>query len=744
MRLCVRLFLIFVVFVFAFFGISIPSPAQSTATLSGRITDRSGAAIVGAEISAQDLNNGATQETKSTADGTYSLTLAPGKFRIRVTSPQMAPTEEDISLTAGERRTWNVRMELAELSSTVVVTAQAEPEPANTVASPVTVLTRQDIEQRQEIWAAPLLASAPGVSLSPTDPFGGLTGIFLDGGNSNFTKVLVDGTPINEPGGTIDFSNLDLSSVDKIEVVHGASSALFGSDAMTGVVQIFTHRGTTQKPQLTLTGEGGMFDTGRGAADLSGKLNRFDYASSISYFNSDGQGPNDRFRDTTLSGNYGWKFSDTDNLRLSVRNAASDAGLPGQTLDPQVGVKYPCPISSADLHDFSSNLGWDFSTGSHWQHHVAGTESYDRRLDVNGFCSAGNNFAEQFNRASFEEQSTYLFRSGGVSLGYDYEVENGSSGGPHIRRNNQGGYIETHYQFGRRLTAIAGARAEANAAFGTRVVPRTGLNFVARYGRGFWGSTRLRASYGLGIKEPEFFQSFSSDPCFPGNPNLKPERSNTLDAGIDQIIAAERVKFSANFFHNSFRDIVSFRSCPPPSLGTCSLPVPPGCPPTELNQVGYGAFFNTDAARADGVNATIEAKPFGWLGIVGNYTYDDSLVLRAPSAFDPTLAPGNRLFLRPLHSANLVLNAAWRRMDWNLAGYYVGRTTDSDFLGLRLPPTLPSYVHMDLGTQFFLGHGVTATAHVGNLLNRHYQDAIGYPALRLNYRAGLKYTWGAK
>ncbi|HEV2298183.1 MAG TPA: TonB-dependent receptor [Candidatus Acidoferrales bacterium] len=744
MRLCVRLFLLFVVFVFAFFGISIPSPAQSTAALSGRITDRSGAAIVGAEISAQDLNNGATQETKSTADGTYSLTLAPGKFRIRVTSPQMAATEEDISLIAGERRTWNVRVELAELSSTVVVTAQAEPEPANTVASPVTALTHQDIEQRQEIWAAPLLASAPGVSLSSTDPLGGVTGIFLDGGNSNFTKVLVDGTPVNEPGGSIDLSNADLSNVDKIEVVHGASSALFGSDAMTGVVQIFTHRGTTHRPQLTLVGEGGMFDTGRGAADLSGKVNRFDYASSVSHFNSAGQGPNDRFRDTTLSGNYGWKFSDSDNLRLSLRNAASDAGLPGQTLDPQIGVPYPCLISSVDLHDFSSNLGWDFSTGSHWQHHVAGTESYDRRMDVNGFCFAGSNFAEQFNRASFEEQSSYLFRSGGVSLGYDYEVENGSSGGPHIRRNNQGGYLETHYQLGRRLTAIAGVRAEANAAFGTRVVPRTGLNFVARYGRGFWGATRLRASYGLGIKEPEFFQSFSSDPCFPGNPNLKPERSNTLDAGIDQIIAAERVKFSANFFHNSFRDIVSFASCG--TTGPCNFPPPPTCTPAdEAAEGGFGEFFNTDAARADGVNATIEAKPLAWLGIIGNYTYDDSRVLKAPNAFDPTLAPGNRLFLRPLHSADLILNAAWRRMNWNLAGYYVGRTTDSDFLGLSPGfKTLPSYVRLDLGTQFFLGHGVTTIAHVGNLLNRRYEDAIGYPALGLNYRAGVKYVWGAK
>jgi vitamin B12 transporter len=727
MKIRVRLSLLFAVLVFAFFSISFSSLAQSTAIISGRVTDLSGAAIAGAEILAQGLSrSGPLQQTKSARDGSFSLTLAPGKYRFRVTSLQMAPLEKGITLSAGEHLAWNVRMQLASLSSTVVVTAQAEPEPASTVISPVTVLTHQDIEQSQEIWLAPLLASAPGVSLSPTDPSGGLTGMFLDGGNPTFTKILVDGTPINDPGGRIDLSNLDLSSVDKIEIVHGASSALFGSDAMTGVVQIFTRRGTTSHPELTLAAEGGSFDSGRGAADLSGKLNRFDYASSISYFNSDGQVPNDRFRDRTLSGNFGWKFSDTDNLRLSVRNAASDAGLPGQTLDPQIGEPYPCLISSADLHDFSSNLGWDFSTGSHWEHHIAGTESYDRRLDVNEFCSPGN-FAEQFNRSGFEEQSTYLFDRGGASLGYNYEVENGSAGGPHVRRNNQGGYVETHYQFGRRLTAIAGARAEANAAFGTRVVPRAGLNFVARYGQGFWGSTRLRASYGLGIKEPEFFQSFSSDPCFPGNPNLRPERSKTLDAGVDQVMASDHLRFSGTFFANNFYDVVSF----------AFAPATPSCP------FGTGTFFNTDKSRAYGANVTIEAKPLSWLGIVGNYTYDDSRVLQAPNASDPAEIPGNRLLLRPLHSGDLILNAAFHRMNWNLAGYYVGRTTDSDFLGLGFT-SLPSYVRVDLGTQFFIGRGVTVIAHVGNLLNRHYQDAIGYPALRLNYRAGLKYTWGAK
>jgi len=739
MKLRVRLFVFVSVFCFSLLGISNSIHAQSNATLSGRVTDRSGAAIAGARIIATPVSKGgAAIRSKSRANGSYSLTLAPGEYRIRIEHPQMAALAREISLAADEHRTWDARLELAPLSSTVVVSAQAEPEPANTVASPVTILTRQDIDQRQEIWLAPLLGSAAGANFARLGPMGGITSLFLDGGNSNFAKVLVDGTPVNQPGGDMDFSNLDLSNVDKIEIVHGASSALFGSDAMTGVVQVFTHRGTTTTPEFTVIGEGGSFSTRRGEAQLSGLDKRFDYSSSVSYFDSNGQGPNDRFRDTTLSGNFGWKFTDADHLRLTLRSAASDAGQPGQT-----AIDFPTffqPGQSSDLHDFSANLSWDFSTGTHWQHHIAGTDSYFRDFgaDVPFFT-----FTDKFNRASFEEQSTYLFHNGAISLGYDYEVENGSAAGPHERRNNQGGYFETHYQFGRRLTVIAGGRAEANASFGTQFVPRTGVAYLARFGRGFWGLTRLRASYGLGIKEPDFTQSFEADPCFPGNPNLKPERSNTFNAGIDQVMASDRVKFSATFFHNSFGDMVSFTSCPPPSFGPCSLPVPPDCPAAELNSFGYGTFFNTDSARAFGANTTIEAKPFSWLGIIGNYSYDDTRVLKAPNAFDPTQAPGNRLFLRPLHSADLIFNAAFRRMDWNLAGYFVGRETDSDFLGFGLTSN-PSHFRLDLGTQISVGHGVTAMANVENLLNHHYQDAIGYPALGLNYRAGLKYTWGGK
>ena len=164
---------------------------------------------------------------------------------------------------------------------------------------------------------------------------------------------------------------------------------------------------------------------------------------------------------------------------------------------------------------------------------------------------------------------------------------------------------------------------------------------------------------------------------------------------------------------------------------------PPNCPAFG------GSYFNTDKARADGVNSSFEVKATRWLNIGGNYSYDDSKVLASPNAYDPALAPGNRLFQRPLHSANLVANAHFLRMNWNIAGLYMGRRTDSDFLGLGITSD-PSYVRWDLSNSIDLGHGFSTVAHFANLFDRHYQDAIGYPALGYNYRLGLKYVWGGE
>ncbi len=683
---------------------------QSTATITGTITDPSGAAVVGATIFAQPhrLEGRAIQRPERPGRKIFHRSASGDATTSQCEPASFAIVEQQLALAAGEKRMWDVRLSLEKMSSNVIVTAAAEPELAAQTPYLVDVITRQQIGQQQEIWLADALSSQQGASITRLGPYGGIASYFLDGGDSDYTKVLVDGTPVNEPGGAFDLSNFTLSNIDKIEIVHGASSALYGSDAMDGVIQIFTHRGSTTTPQIAIEGDGGTFGTGHGAGQLSGLLGKFDYSASTDYFSTDGQGPGDYFRVATSSGNFGWKFSDSDSVRLTLRNTISDAGQPGQTLLPGGAT----PGQSSDIHDFAANLAWNLSTGDHWHEQLSGFESRYQLVENSPPYGA---FQSEYNRAGAIAQATYDFRNGSFTAGYENEVENGPTAG----RHNQAGYLEARYQFGKRLSAVVGGRAEANGFFGTRTVPRVGASYALRFGSGFWGATRLRASYGEGIKEPAILPLDCS-------PQLKPEQSVTVDAGIDQYFASDRLRFSATLFHNDFRDIVSF-----------TYSGPQNCP-------AYGgSYFNTDKARADGVNSSFEVKATRWLNIGGNYSYDDSKVLASPNAYDPALEPGNRLFLRPLHSANLVANAHFLRMNWNIAGFYVGRRTDSDFLGLGLTSN-PSYVRWDLSNSIDLGHGFSTVAHFANLFDRHYQDAIGYPALGYNYRLGLKYVWGGE
>jgi outer membrane cobalamin receptor len=752
-----------------FWFLSNAFPLQSqvvTANLSGAITDPSGASVSGAQLSAEPLDS--TSDTSiralSGSDGRYKLNLPPGHYCLRVVHESFAAREFILVLAPGESKTLNVRLEMEPLSASVVVTAQAEPLEVNRSPAPVSILSRAQLDQSPETSLAEVLLFQPSISVGRTGAEGGTTSIFLNGGNSDFTKVLVDGTPINEPGSAVDFSNFTLDNVDKVEIVRGAESALYGTDAVSGVIQVFTHRGDTTTPELSLFGEGGSFSTGRGGAQASGLLGRFDYSAAAAYLETSGQGPNDGFLDRTLSGNFGWRFSHTNQLRLSLRNNASDAGIPGQTL-----LLPPALHQGSVLHSFSANARWDFSSGTHWHYQVSGAESYNREHLFNTladyydpgdpFCTpvsptAVQSFTcdypydtrNQYNRAGGSAQATYLVPQGAFTAGYQYEVENGwltfISG--HARRNNQGGFLDGHWQALSRLTLSAGVRAEDNANFGTRVVPRAGLLFVAHLGDGFWGDTRLHAFYGQGIKEPNFDQSFGTSPCYPGNPALRPEASRTWDAGIEQKLASDHLNVSMDYFSDRFYDMVSFDYCLPATPGLPPPPCPVTPPPASECSAGSGYYFNTDLARARGATVEAEAKPFRWLKVAANYTYDDSRVLVSPTATDPAELPGNRLLRRPLNSGSLAFNSSFRRMTFSLTGYFTGPCTDSDFLGLDYTDASlrhdPGYARFDFATSYELHAGFSLYARATNVLNRQYEDALGYPALGRDLRLGMKYT----
>ncbi len=712
-------FLLFAVSVLSF---SLQAQSNSTdAHLSGRVTDASGYTIAGVKITAQPENAAVpTASTSTAADGAYTVVLAFGPYRIRFERTSFVPREFSLLLSASDSRTLDVKLEIAQVSENVVVTANSQPLEISQTPAPVDVLMPDEIRQRQLVSLADALGTLPGAAIARTGREGGLTTFFLDGGNSNFTKFFVDGTPLNEPGGFLNLSSQTFDNIDKLEVVHGAESALYGTDAVSGVVQLFSHRGATRIPELHLFAEGGSYSSARGGALVAGLLGAFDYSLAGSYFQTDGQGSNDTFLNRNFSGNFGYSFSDANHLRLTVRSNSSFAGLPGPILF------LPPSLSQFErLKLLLFHFSWDFRAGPHWIHRLSGHEN--RTLDTNANPPAFT-FVDQFNRAGLQEQSTYTFRTGAVAAGYEYEVENAYPSliaGFHARRNNQAGFLDARWQPLARLTLSAGARAEANTTFGTRVVPRAGAVYALHDGRGFWGDTRARFSYGQGFKEPALEQSFGSDPCFPGNSSLRPERSQTYDAGLDQFLAGQRLRLSATYFNNRFRDIVSFTFDPTTTTA---------CPQ------GTGTYFNTDLARARGVNLSGQLRLRHWLSLDGNYSHDDTRVLKSPNAFDPVQMPGNHLLRRPVNSGSLILNTFYRHWNLNLTGYFSGIRTDSDFLGFGLTHN-PGYARFDLATSYLIARGISFTGRVTNLFDKQYQDALGFPALGRDFRLGLNYRF---
>jgi vitamin B12 transporter len=745
------------------------STAQSSAPdtqLKGSLLDASGGGVGGVQVVAQVAGDLQAHLWKavSTTDGEYLLTLPPGKYHVVFKRMPFVTREFDLELASGPTRVLDLRLDLERVSSSVVVTAEAAPLQVQQTPASVTILTREEMDAKQSVSLPDALLLVPGISIGRTGPEGGSASVFLNGGNSNYTKVLVDGTPVNEPGNAVDFSNFTLDNVDKVEVVRGAESAIYGTDAVSGVIQVITHRGTTRVPEVNVFAEGGSFGSGRGGAQLSGLIGGFDYSGAASYLSADGPDDENRFLNRTLSGNFGYRLGEGNQLRLTLRNNTSSAQTPGQVL-----LEPANPDSHTDYHFFSSNVRWDFATGKHWHHQLMGAESYNRQFIANplqsfyatdpfAFCPQANpnavatadfcDFTDpgsryQYNRASVNAQSSYILPNFAGTVGYQYEVENASIpflAAGHVRRNNQGGFLDFRYSPHPRASLSFGARAEANGFFGTRVVPRVGASLMLLQGRGFWGATRFRVFYGQGIKEPRFDQLFDDQFGDIGNPNLKPESSKIWSAGLEQKLWDNRLTLNGEYFSDRFYNVISFAFCsalPPPDSGnSCGLDIP-GAPPS------FGFFFNTDRARARGTNISAELRAIRWLQVTGSYSYDDSLVLAAPNAFDPTQIPGNRLARRPVNSGSLSAIAWWRRTSVSLTSYFTGQRTDSDFLGLGLTHTA-GYARFDLATSYALWRGITVYLRATNLFDKSYQDALGYPALGRDVRAGMRYRFGGR
>jgi vitamin B12 transporter len=240
------------------------------------------------------------------------------------------------------------------------------------------------------------------------------------------------------------------------------------------------------------------------------------------------------------------------------------------------------------------------------------------------------------------------------------------------------------------------------------------------------GDTRARFAYAQGIEEPTALESFDTDPCSPGNPHLSPQRSHTYNVGLDQYFDSDRFRVSATFFDNEFRDLIT--SVP----GTQA-----GCP------FGSVTFLNTNLSRARGVNFSTTARLAHWLSLNGNYSHDDTRVLKSSTAGTGFQEPGDHLLRRPVNSGNIWLNANYRRFNFNVNAYISDERTDSDFDGLGLTRN-PGYARFDIATSCLVARGVSFYGRVTNLFDKQYQETIGFPALGRDFRVGMNYRFSGR
>jgi vitamin B12 transporter len=728
-------------------GLSLLVTAASAADLRIKVVDPQSAAVAGAQVELFRGDSAIPAAIQTTsADGVAVFRgVDAASWRARVLAAGFAEQTADISSSNSEAIT--LSLHLAPATETITVSATRTLVPGSTAAADVEILTAGQLEVMRPVAADGALRFLPGAVVSTAGQRGGLSSLFVRGGESTYNKIIVDGVPVNNPGETFDFGVLPLAGVDRLEFVRGAQSTLYGSDAMTSVVQLWTRTGSTAVPELRFGADGGNLGTANGYASLAGAKGRFDYNLFGDQFNTMGQGPNDDYSNSLQGGNVGVKLTDWAALRVRARHSNRVTGVQSYWNFNGDPILPPDLDQRARQHTVLASAELALTGPSRWQHRFTGFEYRLDRTNIQPVNQPGRvdpfgnpidtpfHAVAKLNRVGFDYQGDYTERSWAqTTVGYELEDEEGTTGSlpdslSHGVRLNHAVYGQQVLSLAR-LSIVAGARFVHNQSFGNRTVPRVAVGFTALRGGQFFSGTRFRFSYATGIKEPSFAQSFGNGGGFPvlPNPGLKPERARSFEAGVEQ-------KFSRNYwliatyFNGLFRDKIDFNfltgpACPPPS---------PFC----------GQNVNVNQALAHGAEVEFHGRPLAKLSLDGSYTYTSTQILEQPFVFDPLLEPGQPLIRRPRHSGSLLLTYLSRRWGANLGGSFIGRRTDSDFLGYGINHAA-GYGRGDLGGWYAVTSRITAYVNLENAFDKQYQEVVGYPALGANVRTGMRFRIGGE
>ena len=732
--------------------------------LQGTILDPTGAAVSGAKV--ELYGPGFSRTTSTDGAGVFSIDFstvqAPpaGAYSLRVTANGFALYTSSVEIPSDPLK---ITLRVAPHSEDVIVTTTRVETPLSMLGVSATVVDSEQILRHQAAPIYELLRDVPGLSVVNTSRRGGTTSIYTRGGGKNANLLLIDGVQVNDPGGDFNFAHLTATNVDRIEIVRGAQSASYGSNAAASAIQVVTRQGTPEDGVASGSGgfEGGSLGTYRYHTGVSGTVKAFDYSLGAEHLQTDGAYTNDAYRNLTLSANSGYRLKADSQIRMTLRTVGSRVGVPNRVayglLDPDAyrtgrhivgGARYErtqdrfsqrIQLALTRFRDYFQDdvSEGPFDIGAI----VAGTPGARGSAGVRliQFLSSEDLARATFTvpagarlvrrtvrltasqpsktiteRRTAEYQGNWSYSAQGVlSFGYDLEQERGSSGGVLPLRNNHGFFAGHQHSVAGRLFLTESVRLDHNSVFHTKATPRLAASFLLR------PTTRLKASAGTGISEPSFLQNFANDPTFVGNRDLRPERSRSFDAGVEQHFFGSMLMLDATLFDNRFRDLIVFTPLAPPLLST---------------------WVNLEGSRARGLESSARLR-IAWLRLRGQYTFLDTRVTAAASPTSAATGIGQELPRRPRHSGSLDVTAVFRRGFVNLNTTFVGERQDSDGVGFGIVRN-PRYQKMDLGGSYALGSSIDLILRIENLLNRRYEEVLGYTALPRNALAGLNVRWG--
>ena len=785
-----------------------PVSAQvASGSITGTVVDPLGARVVAAVVRLL-RDNDVAKETRSDPQGDFSFDgLSEGRYRLQASAEGFqVRTTSQMFLAAGASTSVEVSLPLGPLETDVTVTAAANDVLPSQIGAPVTVLDAKTLDVIGKTDVLEALRLVPGSSLVQTGGRGGTTSVFIRGGNSNFSKMLIDGIPANDIGGGIDLSPFATTGVERIEVLRESNSVIAGTDALAGVISLTSRRGQTRIPEASLSLDGGNLGTNHETASFGGVVQRVDYFSEFSHFGTDNDLPNNAYRNKTYAGRFGVAVGHNTDVSGTVRwidkyygspNAVSLYGTPddafqtnrmhllGLGSQTQFTDKWQgslrVGLSDQRAHFVNPTLSGQNISGTGFGNTVTIT-------GANGYSATGRgvlDFGPYDSQTRSARQGVYghttyqLAQSASVSVGGDYEREQAFSdpdADPTTTRHNGAVWVEGRGSLLDRVSITAGLGYARIEGYASRYSPRLSVAAYARKPTSdtFWSDTRLTFNAGRGIKATSastvdrslynLLQQTAAGAALAASAGIGPigpERGRNLDVSIEQGLWRGRARARVAYFNNAFFDLVEFVSQ--------NLLPQFGIAPDVAAAAGTGAYVNSQSFKAQGVEMSADAR-FGPVRLAGSYTYLDAVVTKSLSSsvapqFNPlfpgipiggfTALVGQRPFRRPANSGSLLIAYTQGRADLALTGYFAGKSDDSTFIvgsdinfgnSLLLPNNDLDfgYQKIDLSGAYRIQPRIKWYATVENLLNEHYEPAFGFPGLPLTLRTGVTITVGGR